>query len=1717
MTPELTQMNSLGVDQTQMNNPELDQISELINDFSDEELDEFLGNLNRLAGEKEINDKVNKNPSYAELFQEGMQESTGKLLTQEMPGFKQIYDYADIAPMPTFKEEMARSERDLGFLQNLIKGAGAMLGDIPAMFVGGVAGGLAGAELGPLAVLIGGAGTFALPTLLKTSHQEYQKFFDENPEANPTFGEYLQAAGNVTKETGKSAIIGGATAMVAPLVKVLSKVPGFKNLLSSTATRKVVEGVGEAATITTGTAAFQGEWPDADQFASNLLLLAGFHGTKAGARKFGEWARGKGLTQAEAIEVLDSLDEAQMKAFDEAESIDDIFKKPETKQIEQKPKEIETSDKPKEIEFKEPEKKETKKKETEKEELFDEFPDEPKKDSNELRVIEEPVKKEPVKEPKDLKETRGKGRNFHGSKQKISSLSSERKPTLYNDYGDGFYTTDAINVANNYAGEKGQVYELTEKKDLRMLDMDTKIKDLEFIPGRILEYRTRYHLPDELIHFKNGNMKLKDYYDFLSEELPIKEASEHFNSLIRNYKSFYDGMTFIEERKGVKKHKVNIYFKPKDSLEIKETSVNSIVSEEETKVEAKKKEVEAKKKEVKAKKKEVKDKEKPVKEPVKEEPKKEEVVSEVGKVDGKVAKVSKNIPTEFSSTKVINEPKVSKDRGLVETRGKGRIFHGSATEIGSLQEGYYSTQNIYGQGLYTTDAIDISRGYANQKRKPGFIYEIEEKPGLKFFDLEVPIKDFPKDIQENISSAVSEFIHVDGNQSLRDIYDEMRTQMESADTIQEYLQPIQENIEDQGYDGYSHRGGLITKNPEHAVKIYFSPHKSVNINKIDPKEFQSTVKKAKKVSKKITETPAKVEVLRKEVGDLKRNLDSVRADLKRIIQEKDPSKHNEKEILRSIVSKVYKELQAAKKKLAELEKAYLSKAKKPTAKKPTPPTPPTPPPSDIVTVEPEDLPPPGNLQPVENGKVVEFEGVVIEEPIRDATYYERLSKKISAIMSRFNKFWNVEAPFKEVGGNDAGRKAKLYYNTIEKHQRDAIDAIKAIKALKYDRRDRGILTLLSEAKELPEQYREKYGAGYDLIRKYFDESFEQLKEVDALIKPFPESLISRIEKENEEITKKILTVKGKKAKENLFKKRQANIEAIKNLKDSAFVHIPYGEWFTDQYGSGEGGQRIINAINSLTNKQRKTFHIRDLLKSGAIKAKQIDIADIIGSYGLRKGKDLAIYGLMKASVKEGLASRKPHKNYERIPKWASNVANQFYVHPVVYDYLIPILKREPSSLNNLLGKVKGWQFYNPFFLPGYDMFQAAMLGTFQVTAPKQTGRYFFKAMKDIYYRSKDYHEAMELGLASSPFNITKGEYRELIKQSKQTLSENLIDWASPKIISKLFNLSSNLAWQLDRWVRMASYNRLLELGHTPQEAAEIAAIFHADYASVPQKSRRALNLAFFTPTFKVVMGKLFKQMAKSSYKVVKSILKNEDIDPVDRIYAEGLVNAVVISGAMHAFFTANGFKADIYAYRYSKVIKTEDGEDKELVVVMPSPINLPIKYIGRAYNAFTDPGEINAWSTFARQMSWEIHPLWRMTMNIVRNADEAGRPVTDTIGNTPAERLFDRVKYAIKSLGPITTMSEVDEESEKSKKQMEKEIGQAFGIIFRPFTNHYIRDSFEKRHVLKIKRLVDALKTRQIRAMFDPKTDPLTEAQVKRYLNQIQKVVEQLDEHNKEN
>lgn len=1122
-----------------------DELRQLLGSFSEDELDAFNSQLEQRVAQKQMESTLNQNPSLISLFQEGLQESTGNLVLHDIPGVKSALEFLGVESYPTLREQSQKAQRDLGFLQNLVKGTGNLIGELPAMGLGGLIGGGATAETGPGAILGAGAGAFAVPTLIRESYTEYQKFFEDNPDVDLTWGEYLEAAGRVSKETGKSAAIGAATATIAPLVKVLGKIPGLDKLLSSKAAQKTAEVIGEATTISGGRAALEGEFPDSEDFAQNLLLLAGFRATRAGAKAFGEWARGKELTGQEAVEIINDLDEAQREAFENAETVEDV-----------------------EI------------------------------------ILENP---KPENEP---------------------------------------------------------------------------IPEIE---------------PD------------------------IVQAQEEI------------------------------------------------------------------------------------------------------------------VPAESEVAKELGEP--------VET------------------------------------------------------------PEPKF------------------------------------------------------------------------------------------------------------------------------EVLN--VGE-------------------EPSGQN------------------------------------------------------LTVVE-------------EGGKeVAKFENVEYVEPERNSEFWNKLNDRFSDISARWGKIWSVEDPFRRVGGNETGRMAKLYYSTIENSQREAVDLINTLKSKGYDRRDRGIITLLAEGKELPEKYRQKYQEGYDLVRDYFDKSFEQLKEVDALSKPFPDSLIARIEKENADLQTSMKKAKSEAERNELLAKYRENQRTINQLRNTSFVHIPYADWFTSLHErGGEGGRRLINAINSLTNKQRKSVSIADLLNSGAIKPENIDIADVLGSYGMRKGKDLGIYKIMKAAQEEGLASTTRREGFERIPKWASNVANKFYVHPAVYDFLTPILKREPNAFLNFMGKVKGWQFYNPLFLPGYDLYQSAMLGTVNPLRPIKTARYFRKAIQDVLTKNENYQTALEEGLASSPFNITQQEYQRMIERSKQSVPERFQEWLSPKIMDKIYEASSEIAWQLDRTIRMASYNKLLEDGYSPKDAAQIAAEFHADYASVPPKTRRFLNGVFFTPTFKVAMGKLWKNMAKGTAKVGKAILKGEKIDPKDRTYAQGMVNTMALLGAMHLWMTRNGFDADIYGYRYSKPVVNDEGEDKELVIVLPSPANLPIKYAGRAYNALSDPGELNAWEKIARNMSWEISPVWRITGNLITNKSESGAPITDIPGNTPAERALDRMKYVANQVLPWTQLGEIDEDTAKSLQKVDEELGQTTEFILRPFMNHYVRDSYEKRQAIKVKRIWNELRERQMRAMFDPKTDVLTEAQMNRYLDRIDAVMKDLDEHDK--
>ena len=169
---------------------------------------------------------------------------------------------------------------------------------------------------------------------------------------------------------------------------------------------------------------------------------------------------------------------------------------------------------------------------------------------------------------------------------------------------------------------------------------------------------------------------------------------------------------------------------------------------------------------------------------------------------------------------------------IPETRNGGQQFHGTTSDLsGGISHGSYNEQNIYGQGLYTTDAMDVAKGYSGKGSGDGsVIYSITEKSPVKFIDLDgVGARELAGEFDDEIIQEVLE--ELSDNASAADMYDAMRKLPYTADEIQESFLLIQEKLEAGGYGGIRHTGGKFTKQQPHNVKIYFDPK-----NQIDVKE-----------------------------------------------------------------------------------------------------------------------------------------------------------------------------------------------------------------------------------------------------------------------------------------------------------------------------------------------------------------------------------------------------------------------------------------------------------------------------------------------------------------------------------------------------------------------------------------------------------------------------------------------------------------------------------------------------------------------------------------------------------------------------------------------------------------------------------------------------------------------------------------------------------------
>jgi len=181
----------------------------------------------------------------------------------------------------------------------------------------------------------------------------------------------------------------------------------------------------------------------------------------------------------------------------------------------------------------------------------------------------------------------------------------------------------------------------------------------------------------------------------------------------------------------------------------------------------------------------------------------------------------------------------------IDTRGSGIVLHGTSRPIDSPSDFHYSTQNIYGQGFYTTDGLDIAKGYSKKGRggNPN-IYAVTVAPGVgdKLFDMERPVAD-PKIIAA-VNGAIGgmDIPDIKPGETLRQFYDAAREESHdtgySADSIQELFQSIQENLKDMGFRGFSHTGGGFSGRAPHSVNIFWNPETDVSLKPLDISKFE---------------------------------------------------------------------------------------------------------------------------------------------------------------------------------------------------------------------------------------------------------------------------------------------------------------------------------------------------------------------------------------------------------------------------------------------------------------------------------------------------------------------------------------------------------------------------------------------------------------------------------------------------------------------------------------------------------------------------------------------------------------------------------------------------------------------------------------------------------------------------------------------------------------
>jgi len=560
-----------------------------------------------------------------------------------------------------------------------------------------------------------------------------------------------------------------------------------------------------------------------------------------------------------------------------------------------------------------------------------------------------------------------------------------------------------------------------------------------------------------------------------------------------------------------------------------------------------------------------------------------------------------------------------------------------------------------------------------------------------------------------------------------------------------------------------------------------------------------------------------------------------------------------------------------------------------------------------------------------------------------------------------------------------------------------------------------------------------------------------------------------------------------------------NEKMIAEIKNFEYVPIPHAQWFETGYDklAFAKGMKLANTQG------RKTFRIQDLIDSGAIRRDQVNLMDMLAAYTQRASHDLPMLDVKIAMKKSGLAF--DMADYAGKPKgalraaiqeaktkgWKKPDARHFpmwgktYMHQGLWDWLYHFKYEQlnKTKFDSFMSHVKVWQFANPFFLPYYDMMQGIVArGPLGAINPVGIGRDMAWAVKMMKNRPREYWELMHAGLQSKPMAMPFNQWLGQIEKLKNTNAGGYL-WQLTKEtvgtagLRPIYEASWNTAWSLDKLVRLSTAKYMMRKGMSTFDAAQFSALIHSDYANVPMKFRRTYNRAFFTPTFKITMFRLYKEMMKNMLKVpLKKVTgRGAELSLQEKQLAKaGLTTVLGAMVGMDVFLQSKGYIRDQFARRYYKNVMNEKGEMKEDVIVFSSPLTMVPKYAYKLDSLVKENYRDNKFMQAFDSFKWDIHPVWRVSMDIAQNRKDNGDKIWQPFGDSDPMKAVKIAEYAAVSALAIIRQIGLKDEPDDQKEAWDlykKDMGYLFATISSPTTFAYLRDPKVIRYVKKLQRL----------------------------------------------